>query len=202
MKGKTLLVLFALPFFAIGVWMLWSISAMFLDVWQTNSWVQTEAYLTRGGYESHSGSDATTFEAFAAYNYEVDGRQYQGNRVTLSSGSDNIGSYQQDIGNDLRLAASSDDSIQIFVDPQNPSNSVYIRDVRWGLTAFKSIVMLVFGGVGLGLLIAVWRMPEEKDATLPEYQRAPWLLNDDWQTGVGHSEHTGMDIFWCSTRLT
>lgn len=29
MKGKVLITLFALPFFAVGVWMLWSISSAF-----------------------------------------------------------------------------------------------------------------------------------------------------------------------------
>ncbi len=184
MKGKIFVSLFALPFFGIGVWMLWSVSTTFVDAWQMDSWIQTEAHLIRGGYETHSGDDSDTYEAFATYSYSVDGRQYQGDRISLSSGGDNIGSYQEDFGRSLRSAASSDESILVFVDPQNPSNSIIDRGVRWGLTGFKSIFLFVFGGVGLGLLIAAWRAPREKDSTLPEYQGAPWLLNDDWQTAT------------------
>ena len=162
MKGKFFVSLFALPFFAVGLWMLWSVSTTFVDAWQMDSWVQTEAHLIRGGYETHSGDDSDTYEAFATYSYNVDGRQYQGDRISLSSGGDNIGSYQETLGRKLRSAASSGESILVFVDPQNPSHSIYDRGVRWGLIGFKSIFLFVFGGVGLGLLIAAWRAHKEK----------------------------------------
>ena len=122
MKGKIFISLFALPFFGVGVWMLWSVSNTFVDAWQMNSWLQTEAQLVRGGYETHRGDDSDTYEAFATYNYYFDGRQYQGDRVSLSSGGDNIGSYQQDIGRDLRDIASSGNTFLVFVDPEQPSN--------------------------------------------------------------------------------
>jgi len=51
MPGRTFIFLFGLPFFLVGVWMLWSTSSMFFEAWQMNSWVQTDAQLTRGGYE-------------------------------------------------------------------------------------------------------------------------------------------------------
>lgn len=184
MKGKIFSTLFALPFFGVGVWMLWSVSATFVDACQMHDWVQVEARLSRGGYETHSGDDSNTYEAFASYSYYFDGQQYYGDRVSLSKGADNIGSYQEDIGSRLRNVASSGGSLMVFVDPAKPSDSIVDRGVRWGLVGFKSIFIFVFGGVGLGLLIAIWRAPKEKDATLPEYQGAPWLLNDDWQTAT------------------
>jgi len=184
MKGKIFTSLFALPFFGVGVWMLWSVSATFVDAWQMHDWVQVEARLSRGGYETHSGDDSNTYEAFASYSYYFDGQQYYGDRVSLSKGADNIGSYQEDIGSKLRNVASSGGSLMVFVDPAMPSDSIVDRGVRWGLVGFKSIFIFVFGGVGLGLLIAIWRAPKEKDATLPEYQGAPWLLNNDWQTAT------------------
>ena len=184
MLGRTFIFLFGLPFFLVGVWMLWSTSSMFLEAWQMNSWVQTDAQLTRAGYESNRSSDTTTYEAFATYTYSIDGRRYQGNRVSLDSGRDNIGSYQQDIGNRLRSARSSGKNIQVFVDPHNPSASIIDPDVRLPLVGLKLVFMLVFGGVGLGLLIAAWRIPKKKDPTLPEYQSAPWLMNDNWQSAT------------------
>lgn len=189
--------LFALPFFGIGVWMLLSVGSTFVEAWQMNSWVQTEAHLIRGGYETNHDSDSTTYEAFADYEYTIEGRRYEGDRVSLGSGSDNIGSYQEDVGRKLRSAASSDRSIQVFVDPQNPSDSIFDRGVRWGLIGFKSIFLFAFGGIGLGLLIAAWRAPKEKDATLPEYQDAPWLMNDNWQTAtIKSSSKNSMWFAW------
>jgi hypothetical protein len=184
MKGKIFVSLFALPFFGVGVWMLWSVGNTIIDAWQMDNWVQTEAHLIRAGYETHRGDDSDTYEAFATYNYVVDGQQYEGDRVSLSGGGDNIGSYHEDIGHNLQNIAASGDTFFVFVDPDKPSNSIVDRGIRWGLLGFKSIFLFVFGGVGLGLLIAAWRTPKEKDSTLPEYQGAPWLLNDDWQTAT------------------
>ena len=194
MRGKIFISLFALPFFGVGVWMLWSVGNTFFDAWQMNSWVQTEAHLIRAGYETHRGDDTDSYEAFATYNYSIDGRQYQGDRVSLHSGGDNIGSYQQDIGRNLQSAASSESTIIVFVNPNDPSDSIVDRGVRWSMIGFNSIFLFVFGGVGLGLLVAAWRAPKEKDSTLPEYQGAPWLLNDDWQTATIRS--TSKSSMW------
>jgi len=184
MKGKIFMSLFALPFFGIGVWMLWSISNSLVESWQMNDWVPVEATLTRGGYETHSGDDSNTYEAFADYVYDFQGRSYSGSRVSLSSGADNIGDYQTDIGSNLQRVSASGEQMLIYVDPDNPAESIIDRGIRWGLMGFKSIFLFVFGGVGLGLLIFSWRAPKEKDQTLPEFQDAPWLLNDDWQTAT------------------
>ncbi len=43
MKGKIFMSIFALPFFGTGVWMLWSVSNVFLDAFQMQDWVQVEA---------------------------------------------------------------------------------------------------------------------------------------------------------------
>jgi hypothetical protein len=184
MKGKIFVSLFALPFFGVGVWMLWSISGTFFDAWQMNNWVSVEAHLSRGGYETHRGDDSDTYEAFGRYSYSFNGRRYEGSRIALSSGGDNIGSYQEDIGYRLQRAAANNEAITIFVNPEQPADSIIDRSVRWGLLGFKSIFLFVFGGVGLGLLIAAWRAPKEKDTSLPQFKDAPWLVNDEWQTAT------------------
>ncbi|MGI9248258.1 MAG: DUF3592 domain-containing protein [Woeseiaceae bacterium] len=187
MKGKIVVTLFALPFFSVGVWMLWSVSSSFYDAWRMQDWAAVEAKLARGGYETNSGSDSDTYEAFAEYSYTYGGQRYSGNRVSLSDGGDNIGDHQQDIGRRLQNTVASGGAMLVYVDPENPSDSIIDRSVRWGLIGFKSIFLFVFGGVGLGLLIFVWRAAPEKDASKPEYQASPWLLNDDWQTSTIHS---------------
>ena len=202
MKGRILVSLFALPFFSVGVWMLWSISSTLLNAWQMDAWVQADARLTRAGYETHSGDDSDTYEAFASYNYSIGDQSYSGDRVSLSGGADNIGSYQEDIGRNLLNAHSSGESILIFVNPENPSDSVIDRGVRWGLLGFKLMFVFVFGGVGLGLLIAAWKAPKEKDQTLPKFQEAPWLVNDGWQTStIKSSSKSSMYGAWIFAAL-
>lgn len=184
MKGKILVSLFALPFFGVGVWMLWSIGNAFVDAYQMQDWVQVEAQLRRAGYETHSGDDSYTYEAYAEYTYTYQGETFVGDRVSIAGGADNIGDYQQDIGRNLGNAMARGESILVYVDPDSPSDSIIDRGIRWGLIGFKSIFLFVFGGVGLGLLILAWRAPKEKDKTDPKYADQPWLLNDDWQTAT------------------
>ena len=182
MKGRILVSLFALPFFGVGVWMLWSVSNTFYDAWQMQNWAQVEARLITAGYETHSGDDSDTYEVYARYTYSYNGGIYTGDRVGIASGADNIGDYQTDTGNALSALLARSQPVTVRVNPEDPSQSIIDPTVRWGLLGFKSIFLFVFGGVGLGLLIFTWRAPKEKDASLAQYQNAPWLLNDAWQT--------------------
>ncbi|MDJ0905148.1 MAG: DUF3592 domain-containing protein [Woeseiaceae bacterium] len=197
MKGKIFLTLFALPFFGVGVWMLWAIGSAVYDVTRMNDWVQVDARLLSGGYTRHSGDDSDTYEAYAEYAYTVAGRSYVANRVSVSSGADNIGDYQQDIGSELSRAHSNGERILVWVNPDNPAEAVIDRGMRWGLAGFKSIFLIVFGGFGGALLFYVWRMPPEKDKDDPRYAESPWLLDDAWQTAtIRSSSKASMIGMW------
>ncbi|MBT8090339.1 MAG: DUF3592 domain-containing protein [Gammaproteobacteria bacterium] len=197
MKAKIVVTLFALPFFAVGVWMLWSVSSSFHDAWRMQDWVPVDARLVRGGYETHSGDDSDTYEAYAEYSYTFNGQRFVGERVSLSDSGDNIGDYQVDMGRRLQRIAASGGDIVIYVDPEEPQTSIIDRNLRWGLIGFKSIFLFVFGGVGLGLLIFVWRAAPPKDPDQPEFKKSPWLLNDAWQTAsIRSSSKTAMWGAW------
>lgn len=182
LKGRLFTTLFALPFFAVGVWMLWSISHMFFDAWRASDWQPVQARLEAAGYETHRGDDSTTYRAFATYTYTHYGQAYRGDRVSLFSGGDNIGSYQQELGQRLRRAHERGEPITVWMNPDDPSESVVDRTIRWGMVGFRAIFLFVFGGIGLGLLIVTWRARKAKDESRPEFRQSPWLLNDKWQT--------------------
>ena len=101
MKGKIVGSLFALPFFGVGVWMLWSVSNTIYSAWDMQHWAQVEARLITAGYETHSGDDSDTYKAYARYSYSYGGNQYTGDRVTIAGGGDNIGDYHTDMGSAL-----------------------------------------------------------------------------------------------------
>jgi hypothetical protein len=162
MKGRIFVTLFALPFFGVGVWMLWSIGTAFHDAWRMQDWDPVPARLISAGYETHSGDDSDTYEAYAHYAYD--------------------GDYQTDLGNRLSAMRARGEPVTVWVNPGAPGESVIDRDIRWGLVGFKSIFLFVFGGIGLGLLIYTWVAPAEKDPSLAQFRDAPWLLNDAWQT--------------------
>jgi hypothetical protein len=188
MKGRILVTLFALPFFGVGAGMLWSIGSTVHDAWRMQDWQPVPARLASAGYETHSGDDSDTYEAYARYTYEYRGRAYAGDRVGLSGGADNIGDYQTDLGNQLRRLHARGEPVTAWVNPEAPWDSVLNRDIRWGLLGFKSIFLFVFGGFGLGLLVYTWTRPKANDPSLAQYQHAPWLLNDAWQTPDIRSE--------------
>ncbi|MDH5215264.1 MAG: DUF3592 domain-containing protein [Gammaproteobacteria bacterium] len=184
MRKKFGSLLFALPFFGVGVWAAWSIGSNVVDAWRLQDWTPVEATLIRAGYETHSGDDSNTYRAYATYRYFYDGRQYENDRVAIAGGSDNIGDFQQDTGRRLQVAMSRGDKVTAYVNPENPAEALLDRSMRWGLLGFKSIFMFVFGGIGLGLLIYLFRAAEEKDASAETYKDRPWLLNDDWQSEI------------------
>jgi len=197
MKGKVFSLLFALPFFGIGVWMAYSIGSNLIDFARMKQWLPVQASLQRAGYERHSGDDSDTYEAYAQYTYEISGQAYIGTRVAISGGADNIGDYQADLGNRLSQTMGRGETITVYVNPENPSDSIVDRSVRWGLMGFKSIFLFVFGGVGLGLIIFVLRSPREKDLTQPKYREKPWLANDSWQSPrIMSSSKKAMFVSW------
>ncbi len=180
MKGKLILFLFALPFFGVGVWMAYSIVSNIAESTQMQNWAQVDAKLLRAGYETHSGDDSNTYEAYAEYTYGYGGQYYTNDRVAIAGGADNIGDYQTDIGRRLSAALGRGDNIPVYVNPDHPSESIIDSTLRWGLIGFKSIFLFVFGGVGLGLMIYALRASKEKNLSAPEYRDRPWLANDDW----------------------
>jgi len=184
MKGKLFLFLFALPFFGVGVWMAWSAGSNIADSWHMQQWTPVQAMVISGGYETHSGDDSNTYEAYADYEYGFGGQTYRNNRVAIAGGADNIGDYQQDLGRRLGSARDSGEGITVYVNPDDPADAIVDRSVRWGLIGFKSIFIFVFGGVGLGLIIFAFKSPKAKDLSAPEYRDQPWLANDHWQTPV------------------
>jgi hypothetical protein len=197
MKGKIFLFLFALPFFGVGVWMGYAISSHIYDAWRMQDWIAVDATLHRAGYETHSGDDSNTYEAYAEYSFTHNGQVYSNNRVAIASGADNIGDYQQDLGRRLSGAMSRGENIVVVINPAEPGQAVVDPSLRWGLLGFKAIFFLVFGGIGLGLLIAVFHAPKEKDLSAPQFTDKPWLINDAWQTGsIRSSSKSSMWFAW------
>ena len=196
MKGKIVLSLFALPFLGFGAFMAYSIGS---DIWQAREmrgWQAAEATLLRAGYETHTGDDSDTYEAFAEYAYVVDGRPYRNDRVSISSGADNIGDYQRDLGRRLAAALERGETIVVYVDPDSPSDSVIDRELRLGLLGFRAIFVLLFGGIGGGLLAFVLLSRERSKAAAATGDK-PWLANDEWQTAtIRCGSRTGMYAAW------
>lgn len=203
MKGRLFLILFALPFAGVGAWMLYSAGSHLLDALAMQSWQPVEARLLEAGYETRSGDDSDTWEAYATYRYTWNGETYTGDRVAISRGADNLGSYQRDLGNRLSGHVARGETVTAWIDPERPGSSVIDRQPRWGLVAFKGVFVLVFGGFGFGMIAVAVLRSAPKDPDNPAFAGKPWLANDAWQGGPIRSGSKttmwaawGFAIFW------
>ena len=197
MKAKIFLLLFALPFLGVGIWMTSSIGTDLADAWQMQHWTQVNAKLIEAGYETHRGDDSDTYNAYARYSYQVDGQAFTNDRVSISAGADNVGSYQKDIGNRLSGVMARRQSVVVYVNPQDPADSIIDRNPRWAFLGFKAIFMLVFGGAGLLMLVFGLRTRKSKELSATTMSAQPWLENEDWQTAViKSSSKATMYVTW------
>ncbi|NQU20830.1 MAG: DUF3592 domain-containing protein [Candidatus Nealsonbacteria bacterium] len=204
--GGGCLILFALPFAAVGVFMGgWSAMTL-LDYTRMRGWQEVPCTIVKAELEEHSDSDGTTYEVMAEYRYTFNGQEHTGTRVSLDSGADNIGSFQQDAHKELSRHRQQRRPFRCFVDPDEPSESVLYRELRFGLLAMKIVFALVFGGVGFGLIIgsvfARRKTTAEKQLTVAHPDR-PWLWKEEWATGqIRSSSKTtmwvalGFAAFW------
>lgn len=178
MKNTIWLRLFALPFMAVGIWMLYSVTQTLITGAQMRSWETINAYVISGGYETISGDDSDTYKAYGRYQYDYKGRSYESTRISIDDMSDNIGGFHQELGRKLSSAASTNQPIDIYVNPDDPAQAVVYRDIRWGLVGFKMIFLITFGGAGTGLMIFTFM--KSKDADPSAFPDQPWLAKKDW----------------------
>ena len=91
--------MFALPFAATG---LFTSRLIYYQVIEWNSvldWQETPAVVLK--VDVKGGSDSDSIRTNATYEYEWGGQTYTGNRVSLHSGSDNVGSFQHRVAEQL-----------------------------------------------------------------------------------------------------
>lgn len=192
--------LFGLPFAAVGVGMLWWTTTSVLEGLEMQGWQRVEATVLNGGFRSHTGEDSTTYESWGEYRYEVGGTEYTSTRVTIHSGSDNIGTFHRDLGSRISDAAISGQPFPAWVNPDDPADAVLDRTIRWGFQAFKAVFGLVFGSVGLGVIWGAWRVAPLKAAAAELRGRrtgSEWLANPEWQGEPIRSEARGaMRFAW------
>lgn len=191
-----LLALFGLPFFCVGAgFLLLSVVPTLYEGARMASWPETPGTLLQARLVTSHSSKSTTYQAESEYRYTVGGHDYRGSRVAIGSGADNVGDFQQSLGNRLENAYRIGQTVSVWYDPENPNNAVLNRDVRWGMLGFKLIFVIVFGGVGFGLIY--FGLRGSKTVIVSASARQPWLQRPEWQNGIIRSgAQTGMYAAW------
>ncbi|WP_295798175.1 DUF3592 domain-containing protein [uncultured Microbulbifer sp.] len=150
-----------------------------IDRIDMRDWLPIEVKILSTELETHRDSDgATTYKARANYQYHYNGRVYRGNRVSVHKGSDNIGSYQQNMYHRLYRAKQQGLAVTGWVDPDHPRESVLDRELRWMMVAFPSMLCSVFMIIGAGIIYLTWRKEVKPN---PEVEKnTPWLARPEW----------------------
>jgi hypothetical protein len=210
--GTGCLMLFALPFAAVGVGaFVWSASTL-LEWRAAAGWQAVQAEIVAVELEEHTDSEGdTTYETTATYRYDVAGTRYTSTRVAIDTGADNIGSFQRGLYAELRAAQQSRTPVTAYVDPNDPNRAVLNRELRPGLFALKGIFALVFGGVGFGLLFGARYAAKKMAAEQKLKQRfpnEPWRWKPEWANGrIAASTRAGayvaivLAVLWNSISL-
>ncbi|GAA4362847.1 DUF3592 domain-containing protein [Kangiella marina] len=182
-KGAGCLTLFGGVFFLAGLAIfVWGLISS-VNVWRAQDWSVVDAEIISLEQVSSTDDGSTTYGVKGTYRYMFNDREYQSNQVSFYSGTDNIGSYQQQLYRNLRHA-SSQQKLKAYVNPESPSESVLDRTMRWGMLGFYSIFLLVFGGVGLGIMLwARWgaKRLAQKEVFQETHSEEPWLWRKEWQ---------------------
>jgi len=185
-RGLGCLILFALPFAAGGLVVGYLASRSLITWYEARQWVETPARILQADLEVNQGSDSTTYQVTARYEYRWENQTYSGERVGLSGGSDNIGSFHQDRYSELARYQSSGEPFRCFVNPDDPTETILFREMRWGLFALMGVFSLLFTGAGVGMMAAgFWgkRKVVEQEQLEAQHPEAPWRWNSDWTDG-------------------
>jgi hypothetical protein len=147
MNNKGLL-LFSLPFAAIGTFAAYFIFSTITEWQSAKSWEETQGQLQSIELKSSRGSKGgTTYRAIGQFSYHYKGQNYQSESISFWSSSDNMGGFHRKLYNRLK----GKKTITCYVNPDDPDSAVIDRSLRPGMIGFMMIFALAFGGAGYGL---------------------------------------------------
>jgi len=145
MRQKVFATLFALligiPFAAAGLGAAYLVAAMIYDGQRARDWVLVKAEVTGP----------------ASYRYTIGGKTYEGSRLgTLHiGGTGDIDDFEDRVSGMLFEGRAQKKPVTVFVNPDEPSEAMVDRDIRWGLLLFLAPIAVFFSWIGLG---ALWMM--------------------------------------------
>lgn len=176
--------IFGLIFFSAGLLAAYGgAGAAIIGYVGSNNWVEVPASIQHVKLITHYG-DSRTYEVESTYSYRFNGIDYQSDRVGLSTGSDNLGTYWQDLERTLLQNQKSNQAF-VFVNPDNPTQSLLDRTLRWKTMVFAFMFLFLFCGAGGPIAWVSLRKPESRkdrlqteqdDGISSDQKISSWLL--------------------------
>ena len=180
------LAFFGLPFAAVGVFttgMIYYTVASWIEVLD---WQETSATIVTAEVKRSNDPDSDGFRTEATYEYQWGRDTYTGDRVGLFTESDNVGSYQERVAQELTSHLESGEPFRCYVDPTHPSDSILYRELRWEMMAFLSVFGAIFATVGGGLIyssLASIPSSRRESELEREFPKEPWRHKAGWAEG-------------------
>lgn len=185
-SGAFFLIAFGLPFALAGTVVFCLTIRTFVEARQMTSWIPAWATVQDVKLERHRSDDGTSYAVTAHYEYEFAGQLYQGQRVGLHTGADNVGDWHEQTARRLERHQRSREPVRCYVNPARPYEAVIDRDLRWGKLGFSALFSVLFGGVGYGLILAGLATSRRAKRIHSEQERVPaepWRWKPEWQGG-------------------
>jgi hypothetical protein len=152
--GKGCIFIFGLPFAIVGLGSYFALWWILFEAYQASSWPTVPAQVLTSELSLTRDDDGSvTLKPKATYKYSFNGTEYIGERVGLVSMSDNFGSFQKQLAEKIDTYRQTQTPIDCYVNPSNPSNAVLNREVRYEYLVFFSFFALIFGVIGVALLV-------------------------------------------------
>lgn len=155
MLGAGCGVLFFGIFFVVGAALTWFLGVRpVMQVFEARTWPERPCRVVSSQVQTHSGDDGNTYSIDIRYTYQVEGRQYEGDRYNFMIGSSS--DYQGKAAVVERYPPGTELSCR--VDPDDPEESVISVDFDlgylWGLFGLPFLLVGFFG------LVWVLRRPK------------------------------------------
>lgn len=121
---------------------------------------------------------STNSSVSAKYTYAFKGEVFQNDRVYLADFSDNIGSYHSKLYTKLHRAQQNGTSVEVWVNPARPNESVLDRSMRWGLFSAMCAFFSIFIFIGVFVMYSSFSAPKIKRSSRPSIL----ALRKEWKS--------------------
>ncbi|MEB0030540.1 ankyrin repeat domain-containing protein [Undibacterium sp. RTI2.1] len=152
-------VLFGVSFTAAGIGAgAIPLAKQIIGLWKAQNLVAVQAQIEKLSLEEHDG-ETRTYQVKAEFSYSYQALGHRSKRINIGGDSnDNIGDYQRDIYRELQRAKDQEQSVTLWVDPDDPEFAVYDRAIRWMRLLFLLPFASLFPAVGIGACWALWKI--------------------------------------------
>jgi hypothetical protein len=135
-----------LPFAGSGALGAWIAGKTLVDAQRVRDWVLVKAEVVPGSFGAKPGGPGSGHLAYA-----VGGKRYEGRRLALGGlgASDDIDEWRTGMAETLASAREAGRGISIWVDPDNPAESVFDREPPWHRAILGGMLAFSLGIAGL-----------------------------------------------------